>query len=75
MSLEKHERILLVGAKLKALRIKAGYKNSELFANENELPRVQYWRMERGTNCTIKSLLRVLKVHKVSLSEFFKYIN
>ena len=29
------------------------------------------WRLERGTNFTINYLLKVLEIHKISLSEFF----
>ncbi len=60
-----------IAEKLKQLRIDKGYSSYENFAYENDLSRVQYWRLERGTNFTINYLLKVLEIHKISLSEFF----
>lgn len=65
---------LLIGSKLKRLRIANGYSSYETFAFENNIPRVQYWRMEKGTNFQLESLLRVLSAHQVSPEEFFKGI-
>lgn len=61
-----------IGKKLKKLRIDSGYSSYEIFAWENNLSRIQYWKMEKGTNCTLKSLDRVLKIHKLSIMQFFK---
>ncbi len=59
-----------VGPVLKALREEKGYTSYETFAYEFGLARMQYWRMEKGkTNVTIKSLLSVLRIHKVTLGE------
>ena len=63
--------ILQIAARIKELRIEKGYSSHEFFAWENKTPRVQYWRMEKGTNFTIKTLLRVLDVHEISLEYFF----
>ena len=61
-----------IGAKLTDLRKQKGYSSHEDFAYDFDLPRVQYWRMEKGkTNLTIKSLCRILTIHKISLEEFF----
>lgn len=61
-----------IGHKLVKLRLRNGYKSYETFASENNLSRMQYWRMEKGkTNLTMKSLLRILAIHKVSVEEFF----
>lgn len=68
---ELDERIIAAGKRLRELRIEAGYTSYENFAFENELPRVQYGRMEKGTNFTIKSLLKVLDVHGLTLNDFF----
>ncbi|MFN7013424.1 MAG: helix-turn-helix domain-containing protein [Bacteroidia bacterium] len=71
----KYEKTsVLIGQKLKKLRIERGYSSYENFAYENDLPRVQYWRMERGTNFTFKNLLKILEIHKITLSEFFSDI-
>lgn len=71
----KYEKISLsIGQKLKKLRIEKGYRSYETFAYEHELPRVQYWRMEKGTNFTLKNLLKILEIHEISIGEFFKDI-
>jgi transcriptional regulator with XRE-family HTH domain len=62
---------MLIAEKIKQLRIDKGYTSYENFAYENDLSRVQYWRMERGTNFTIDYLLKILEIHKLSLKEFF----
>ncbi len=63
--------IVSIGERIKSLRINAGYKSYEVFAWENNLSRIQYWKMEKGTNCTLKSLYKVLKVHDLTYKEFF----
>lgn len=68
-------RILKIGLFLKKLRIEKGYVSSEFFAWEHKIPRVQYWRMEKGNNFTITSLLRVLDAHNMTLEEFFITLN
>ena len=65
---------LSIGEKIKFLRIKAGYKSYEVFAWENNLSRIQYWKMEKGTNCTLKSLHEVLSIHNLTYKEFFDSI-
>ena len=65
-------RLKKAGEKLKKLRLQAGYKSAETFAFDNELNRVQYWRMEKGANFTMQSLMKVLDIHKLSLEDFFK---
>jgi DNA-binding XRE family transcriptional regulator len=61
-----------IGAKLTDLRKQKGYTSHEDFAYDFDIPRVQYWRIEKGkTNVTIKSLCRLLSIHKMSLEEFF----
>lgn len=68
------KRILKIAAKLKKIRIEEGYTSYENFAWDNDLPRVQYWRLENGVNFRIESLLRILDVHKIKLEDFFKGI-
>jgi transcriptional regulator with XRE-family HTH domain len=70
LTLEK--QLQEIGHKLVDLRKKKGYSSHESFAYDFDLPRVQYWRMEKGkSNLTIKSLLRILTIHNLSLKEFF----
>jgi hypothetical protein len=66
-------RILeVIGKKLIELRIKKGYTSHVTFAEDFDLPRVQYWRMEKGkANFTLKSLNRVLSVHGLSFEQLF----
>ena len=68
------KRVIKIAQKIKKLRIEKGYSSYENFAWDFDLPRMQYWRMEKGTNFTINTLLKVLDVHKISLSEFFSDI-
>lgn len=61
-----------IGSKLKDLRVKRGYTSHEDFAYDNDIPRVQYWRIEKGNaNLTMKSLARLLAIHKMTIEEFF----
>ena len=66
------EVLLKLGSKITELRNKAGYSSYETFANDYDLDRKQYWRMENGTNITINSLVKLLKIHNKSLYDFFK---
>ncbi len=73
--LNKTEKKVLgsIGAKLKELRTKKGYKSYETFAFDKEINRMQYWRMEKGlSNMSMATLLRILEIHKITLKEFFK---
>ena len=64
----------LIANRVKELRIQSGYTSYETFAVENGLPRKNYWRIEKGENFTINTLIRILKIHNMSLEEFFKGI-
>jgi hypothetical protein len=66
------KRLLKVAQKLKKMRIDNGYTSYEQFAWDNEINRVQYWRIESGANITIKSLIKVLDAHKITLKDFFE---
>lgn len=64
-----------IGLRLTDLRKQKGYTSHEDFAYDNEIPRVQYWRIEKGqTNLTMKSLIKILAIHKLTLEEFFNSI-
>lgn len=60
-----------IGQKLKALRIAKGFTSYENFALENDIDRKQYWRIENGQNLTLKSLIKILDIHGLSLKRFF----
>lgn len=65
-------RIQQIANKLEQIRIEKGYTSYENFAVEFEISRMQYWRMEKGTNFTFQSFLKILDAHKISLKDFFK---
>ena len=60
-----------IADKLKQMRVDKGFTSYEQFAWEHGIGRMHYWKMEKGTNFTMKSLLKILHAHKISLSEFF----
>ena len=61
-----------IGQRIKELRIAKGYNSAEIFAYEHDLNRVSYWRMEKGCNITISTLLRIIDIHGLTLHDFFK---
>ena len=61
-----------VGTCLADLRIKKGYSTIKAFAERYDLPEIQYWRIEKGkANITLKSLSKILSIHRLSVHEFF----
>lgn len=60
-----------VSLKIKRLRKEKGFKSFEAFANEYDLDRVQYWRVESGSNITLKTFFRILEIHAITPKEFF----
>lgn len=65
-----------IGRQLAELRKEKGYTSHETFAYDHDLSRVQYWRIEKGrTNLTLKGLMRILKIHGLSLKEFFENLS
>jgi Helix-turn-helix. len=73
--MEKNEDILIkIGERLRMLRKRKGYTSYESFAFDHDIPRMQYWRLEKGkTNITVKSLEKILKIHEVSFKDFFDF--
>ncbi len=69
------KRIEQIAKRLRELRIEKGYSSYEFFAWDHKIPRVQYFRMEKGTNFTISSLLRILDAHKITMREFFESLD
>jgi transcriptional regulator with XRE-family HTH domain len=61
-----------IGKKLVELRLSKGYTSHESFALDYELPRVHYWRIEKGKiNLTLKTLCKILDIHGLTVEEFF----
>ena len=54
MELEDFNKSIEVIEEIERIKISAGYRSYEVFAWENSLSRIQYWKMEQGTNCTLK---------------------
>lgn len=71
-ALPEDKRMVAISQRLRQLRIAKGYSSAEIFAYEHDLNRSSYWRMEKGYNITVLSLLRVLDIHGLSLKEFFE---
>jgi len=66
------ERILKIANKIKQLRLQKGFSSHEQFAWQYNINRVQYWRIEKGSNITLSSLLKILDIHNITLNDFFK---
>lgn len=61
-----------VGGRLAELRRKKGFNTIKNFTEHYDLPEIQYWRIEKGkANITLKSLSRILSIHKMKVYEFF----
>ena len=78
MKFQNHYNRILkeIGERLAQLREKNGYTTLKEFAREYDLPEIQYWRMEKGkANITVKSLMKVLSIHKISMQDFFCMIS
>ncbi len=61
-----------IGERLVELRKERGYSSHETFACDFNFSRMHYWQIEKGkTNITIKSFLRILEAHNISLEDFF----
>lgn len=64
----------VIGARLKVLRKEKGFKNYEHIAYELNMSRSAYWRLEKGCNFEIKTLIKVCRLLEVTLEEFFSGI-
>ena len=69
--IKKEKLILAIGKAFKELRINKGYSSYENFANDYQIDRKQYWRIENGNNLTVSSIFKILEIHKMKLSDFF----
>ncbi|MBI1183571.1 hypothetical protein GC194_04835 [bacterium] len=70
---ENTEELLTVGQKLKQLRLAKGFGNYRNFADENGLEPKQYWRLEEDkVDFKYSSLKRLVKIHGLTMTEFFK---
>lgn len=61
-----------IGQKLLRMRKEKGYTSYEDFTLDFDMPRVHYWRIEKGkANFTFKTLSKVLEIHNLTIEEFF----
>lgn len=72
-STKSFKKILAVlGVRLAELREKKGFETLKEFTQKYDLPHIQYWRIEKGkANITIKTLVKILSIHNISLHDFF----
>jgi len=68
------ELLKRIGLRLKKLRKEKGYANYEHLAYELGMSRSAYWRIESGANFELKTLLRICRLLKLNLNDFFKDI-
>jgi transcriptional regulator with XRE-family HTH domain len=69
------EELNAIALRLKELRKAKGYSNYEHIAFDLEMSRSAYWRLETGANFELKTLIKICRLLKVSLEEFFKGID
>jgi transcriptional regulator with XRE-family HTH domain len=60
-----------VGARIKQLRIKAGYTNADDFATDFSYTSSAYRSLEKGRNIELNTLIRILNCHGMTYVEFF----
>jgi transcriptional regulator with XRE-family HTH domain len=60
-----------LSARIKELRVKAGFTSSEYFAYDNEMSSSQYARYERGNDIRYSTLLKIIAAHGMTVEEFF----
>lgn len=70
------ELLIAIGDRLIALRREKGYSSHENFAFDFDISRAQYWKLEKGkSNCTLKTLYRIIQIHGMELPQFFALLN
>ena len=68
---ETSHNLKQLGNRLKQLRIKKGYTKADVFAYEHEIDRAQYGSYESGRNIQYDTLLKLIKLHNITLKDFF----
>ena len=66
--------LVLLGKRIKEIRIKKGYSNYENFAFEHNIPRSQFGRYENGEDLRYSSLIRLIRAFGMTVEEFFEGI-
>jgi transcriptional regulator with XRE-family HTH domain len=70
---EFEQDFLWISNRLKVLRKEKGFNNYEHFAYELGMSRSAYWRIEKGSNFEMRTLLRICKLLGISVQEFFNF--
>lgn len=61
-----------IGLKITALRKESGYTRRADFADEHNIPRAQYARIEQGkAPLTLQTVVKILVIHKLTIKQFF----
>lgn len=63
--------ILLLAERIRTLRKERGYTNYEFFAYDNDIPRAQYGRYEKGEDLRFSSLMKLIRAFDITPQEFF----
>lgn len=71
VELDTEEQLQKLGARIKSLRIKEGYKSYEYFAYDHNISRAQFGRYEQGQDLRVSSLIKVVSAFGMTLEEFF----
>jgi hypothetical protein len=69
--LNTEEQLQKLAARIKALRIAAGYTSYEYFAYDHGFSRAQFGRYEQGQDLRFTSLVRIAAAFGMTLPEFF----
>ncbi len=69
--LDIDKNLKFLSERLKKLRKEKGYTNYELFAFDNEIPRAQYGRYEKGSDLRFSSLVKIIHALGYTLKDFF----
>jgi hypothetical protein len=69
------KRLAQIGKHIRYLRKTKTNLSAENFAYEKGFDRVQYSRIEKGTNITMKTLLKVVDSHNMTLKDFFNFMD
>lgn len=70
--LEPAEEIKKLGARLRYLRIQAGYTSAETFALEKGISRALYGRYERGKDLRYSTLVKLANCFDMTVVQFLQ---
>lgn len=69
--LDVDDQLQKLGKRLKALRLKQGFTNMDIFAYEHGFSRAQYGRYETGKDLQFTTLVRLANCFNLTLEELF----